>query len=246
MLNYKVHLSYDGTCYSGFQVQQNATTIQGVLQQVLQVLYKREIKVTGAGRTDAGVHAREQVVSFKAPPFIPLAKLPLALNSMLPPDIRVWHAEIVADNFNACRSAREKTYRYTIDTGFYPDVFRRLYTWHYPQEVDFAKLEEAARYLVGTHDFTAFKAAGSKVKNNIRTITDFKLLHKGNFVVMQFTGDGFLYKMVRIMIGTLLEIGQNKKARPEDIEKILQARDRDKAGVTAPPHGLCLWSIKYR
>lgn len=246
MANYLLYLSYDGTNYSGFQIQKNAETIQGKLEKALKILYKDNIQVVGSGRTDAGVHARQQVVNFQGKSLIPVKRLPHAVNGILPPDIRVWHAREVPDHFNARYQAKEKLYRYTIDTGIYPDVFTRLYAWHCPQKLDLEKMCQGGSYLVGRHDFTSFKASGSKEGESTRTIFSLECYRRDNLLFIDVAGDGFLYKMMRIIVGTLVVLGKDANSRPLSVKEILQAKNRKMAAETAPPHGLCLWSIKYQ
>ncbi|HHY36352.1 MAG TPA: tRNA pseudouridine(38-40) synthase TruA, partial [Firmicutes bacterium] len=198
-----------------------------------------------AGRTDTGVHARGQVVNFFTSSSIPPERLPRALNSCLPEEIVVLGAEEVPPEFHARRSAKSKIYRYTLDCGEYPDVFWRRFAWHPIYKLQADALQEAGRHLVGTHDFSSFRASGSAVKTSVRCIKrlewDFSqdpLWH------LYIEADGFLYKMVRIIVGTLVEVARGA-LRPEDVARIRDGRDRNLAGPTAPARGLCLWEVKY-
>lgn len=243
--NIKLTLSYDGTNYHGFQRQENALTIQELLEDALTKITQERIRITAAGRTDTGVHARGQVVNFYTSSAIPPENFPRALNSCLPEDIIVWAAEEVPRNFNALRSAKSKLYRYTLDCGEYPNVFWRRFAWQPIYKLEADLLQKAGQYLVGTHDFTSFRAAGSAVKTSVRSITrlewDFSqdpLWH------LYIEANGFLYKMVRIIVGTLVEVARGRLS-PEDVARIRDSRDWKLAGPTAPARGLCLWEVKY-
>jgi tRNA pseudouridine38-40 synthase len=242
--NYMVVISYDGTAYHGFQYQKNALTIQEVLEKNLTKLFRQRIKVEVAGRTDAGVHARNQTISFFAPPLILPERLPLALRGLLPPDIVTLWAKAVPDSFNARRSALAKVYSYTIDNGKYPDVFKRNFACHIPYRLDLEAMEEAASYLIGEHDFKSFQAAGSKVKSTVRTLYRLTITQKDNFIVIAYTGNGFLYKMVRIITGTLINVGL-QKTHPQQLQEILESKNRAVAGETAQAKGLCLEKVLY-
>lgn len=219
-------------------------TIQEVLEKNLARLFQERIKVEVAGRTDAGAHARGQVVSFFAPPMIPPGRLPFALKGLLPRDIVVLKAKKVDANFNARRSALAKHYSYTIDNGKFPDVFYRNYAWHLPQKLDLEAMKEGAFHFLGKHDFKSFQAAGSQVKTTERTLFALKITRKNNFIIISYKGDGFLYKMVRIISGTLIEVGLGEKT-PRQLLEILLGKDRRAAGETAPAKGLCLEKVFY-
>ncbi|HHX87436.1 MAG TPA: tRNA pseudouridine(38-40) synthase TruA, partial [Firmicutes bacterium] len=200
MLNICLKLSYDGTNYAGFQLQtDNIPTIQGVLERALYRLYKQPLRVAAAGRTDAGVHARGQVVTYQAPFFIPAEKLPLAINSLLPPEVVVWDAEEVSPKFHPRYSASIKCYSYTIDLAPFPQVMKRRYSWHCPYSLDVEAIFKAGARLTGRHDFSAFRARGSKVSSTVRTIyrVSAENLAEQQLLRLTFEGDGFLYKMVR-------------------------------------------------
>lgn len=246
MQNFKLHFSYDGTAYHGFQVQKNALTIQQVMEDALEKLFEREIKLEGAGRTDAGVHAREQVASFYAPPKIPADRLPHALNGMLPNDIVVYRAAAMEHGFSARKDARSKLYTYTIDNNYFPNVFLRLYAWHLRKHLDLERMGAAASFLQGKHDFKAFQSSGTEPDSTVRTLFELSLERnrEKNMLFLFFKGDGFLYKMVRNITGTLVEVGTGKK-EPADVQKILESRDRRQAGAAAPAHGLCLEKVCY-
>lgn len=241
-------LAYDGTAYAGWQVQTKqpwVKTVQGTVEHALRKITKEhDLTVTGAGRTDAGVHARGQVIHFDTESRVPTDRFPLAVNSVLPADIRCLQAEEVSQDFHAQYGARAKHYSYTIDRGLVPDVFLRNYAYHFPHNLDLGAMAEAGARLLGTHDFRSFCASGSSVKNYVRTVFEFNIQESGSLVYVNIVGDGFLYNMVRIIVGTLLEIGQGKM-EPSAIDDIIKAQDRDCAGPTVPAKGLCLEKVMY-
>ncbi len=246
MVNIKLVISYDGTCYGGFQVQENANTIQGELERGLARIYKQSVRITGAGRTDAGVHARGQVANYRAPFEIPVENIPSALNSTLPRDIVVVGATPAPPEFHARHQARRKLYSYTIDRARYPQIMLRLYSAHYPDLLDYGKMIQGARLLEGRHDFAAFQASGGTVRDTVRILYRVSLrdLIQHNLLRLEFEGDGFLYRMVRLLTGSLLRIGLGKLA-PEDLAAALEGGFPAGAGPTAPAHGLCLEQIWY-
>ncbi|HAU31819.1 MAG: tRNA pseudouridine synthase A [Desulfotomaculum sp. 46_296] len=247
MRNIKLIVAYDGTNYHGFQKQYNTglLTIQEVLENVLFRLAESEIKVTGAARTDAGVHARGQVVNFDASRWsIPADRVALALNGVLPRDIVIMNSEQVDVDFHARYRALSKTYSYILYNDNKPSPFWRLYSCFVPRSLDIPAMKSAALMMEGENDFAAFQASGSAVKSTVRTLFKTDVRKKGKFVYITFRGNGFLYNMVRIMVGTLLEIGLGKRL-PEEIEKILTSRNREMAGFTAPACGLHLKLIEY-
>lgn len=242
----RLEVSYDGTAYGGFQIQKNAPTIQGELEKALAVIYKEPLRITGAGRTDAGVHARGQVAHY-APPFaIPAPRLPAALNVLLPDDIVVLKAAAAGPDFHACYDARRKIYRYTLDRAHYPQVMRRRFAYHFPGAFDRPLVEEAARMLRGTHNFQAFRAAGSAVRSTVRTLYRVRLESLPQEQLLQFTfeGDGFLYRMVRMLVGSLLRVSRGR-LQPEAVAAALVGECPQAAGPTAPPQGLCLEKVIY-
>lgn len=246
MSNTRLDITYDGTCYSGFQVQENAPTIQGELERALEQIYKRKVRLTGAGRTDAGVHARGQVVNYSAPFTVPLERLPDALNSLLPADIVVTGAASVPPGFHARYDARRKKYSYTIDRAPYPQVMLHRFSWHYPDPLDLEAMAQAAALLEGKHDFRAFQAAGSTVRDTERTIFHAKVkdMPCERLLRLLFDGDGFLYRMVRLITGSLLRVGKGQ-ITPEDLAAVLGGSRPEAVGPTAPPHGLCLEQVDY-
>ncbi len=247
MRNIKLTVAYDGTNYHGFQKQYNTglLTIQEVLENALFRLSKREIKVTGAARTDAGVHARGQVINFDASSWsIPSERVVFALNGMLPRDIVIMSSEQVDLDFHARYSALSKTYFYVLYNDSKPSPFWRLYSCFMPYSLDIPAMKSAALMMEGENDFSAFQASGSSVKSTVRTLFKTDVRKKGKFVYLTFKGNGFLYNMVRIMVGTLLEIGQGKRL-PEETEQIIASRKREMAGFTAPACGLYLKLVEY-
>ncbi|MFZ5597021.1 MAG: tRNA pseudouridine(38-40) synthase TruA [Bacillota bacterium] len=247
MRNIKLILAYDGTAYHGFQDQGRAgpPTVQGVLEKCLAGMAGKRIKVYGASRTDAGVHARGQVVSFDAGGWnIPTERIPLALNGALPDDIAVAGACDVPESFHARFSAKAKKYIYTIHNSRVPDPFLQRYSLFFPRDLDTGAMSEAAGYLKGTHDFSAFKAEGTPVKSSVRTIYDIAIERDGELVKILFRGDGFLYNMVRIITGTLLEVGLGKYPPPK-VKEIMLSGNRAMAGPTVPARGLSLINVYY-
>lgn len=240
----KLTLSYDGTNYSGFQRQQNALSIQEVLERTLSKIYNETIKVTGSSRTDAGVHARGQVINYLAPFHIKTERIPHALNSVLPEDIRVIKSDAVSPDFHARFDAKSKLYTYTIDKGKVHSVFQRFYTWHIPYPLNVSEMQEASRYLLGRHDFTSFCASGSSIKNKVREITQAYWLEEDNILRFYIQSDGYLYKMARIIVGTIVETGRGR-IKPGKIVQILEEKNRSLAGPTAPARGLCLERVFF-
>ena len=237
-------VAYDGTNYSGWQIQPNAVTIQSVLNDTLTSLLGEPIEVMGASRTDAGVHALGNVAVFDTNSRIPGEKISYALNQFLPPDIRIQLSEEVEDDFHPRYSESEKTYQYRILNRRFPVPTERLYSYFYHYSLDVEKMREATSFLIGKHDFASFCGSGAQVRSTVRTITRMDVDRDGDMITLTVTGTGFLYHMVRIIAGTLIEIG-NGQYPPEQMQKILMAKDREAAGPTAPAHGLTLVGIEY-
>lgn len=245
MRNIKLTIEYDGTNYHGFQRQtDNLPTIQQVLEESLEKLLKHHVTVSGAGRTDAGVHARGQVVNFHTGSSIPTERFVYAVNGLLPEDIVASSVEEVDETFHAQFSAKGKVYKYHIYNNQVPSVFDRLYSYHVPQELDIAKMLEAAAFIVGRHDFTAFRAAASTARTSVRTIHRLEIVHIPPHIYLTVEGDGFLYNMVRIITGTLIYVGKGKLT-PKDVQNFVESGNREEAGPTVPPQGLCLMEVKY-
>ncbi len=245
MPNIKLTISYDGTNYHGWQKQKNMVTIQQTLESALEKILNKKIKLTGAGRTDAGVHAIAQIANFKIASIkIPVNKLPVALNSILPEDIRVLSGEIVDENFHARKSAKSKTYLYVISNTPVQSPFSAKYSWHIPYKINLKRMQKAAKILRGKHDFKSFMSHGSNPKSTVRNLMEVKIKKKDSQIIFTFEADGFLKQMVRNITGTLVEIGIGKR-EPEEVIKILNAKDRTKAGICAPAHGLFLLKVNY-
>ena len=235
-------VAYDGTNYSGWQVQPNGITIEGVLNEALSELLKEDITVVGASRTDAGVHALCNLAVFDTCSRIPAEKMSYALNTSLPEDIRIVGSKEVAADFHPRHCESKKTYEYRIVNSEFINPIKRLYCHHTYLKCDVDLMQKAATYLVGEHDFKSFCTVGAQVESTVRTITDLEVVRVGEEIVIRVTGTGFLYNMVRIIVGTLLEVGYGRLA-VDDISSILEACDRREAGPTAPAKGLCL--VKY-
>lgn len=246
MRNIKAVIEYDGTDYHGFQIQtkQGVPTIQGTLESCLMRVLKEPIKVTGAGRTDAGVHAEGQVINFLTNSTIPAEKLPLALNSRLPDDIVVKSVEEVDDDFHAQYGAKGKYYVYRIYHNSIPSVFNRRFAYFVPYKIDPDLISKGCQLFIGTHNFKSFAASGTNVKSFIRTIFSCEFSKEGDLWEFHIQGSGFLYNMVRIIVGTLLEVGKGKRDL-EEVRKALTEGKRSLAGQTAPAHGLSLKKVFY-
>lgn len=246
MRNIKLLIEYDGTNYIGWQIQlkSQGKSIQGVLQEKLEKIVCHKVKLAGAGRTDAGVHAKGQVANFFTESKIPVNRIPLALSSMLPSDIVVKGAWEVSHDFHALSSAVEKTYRYTILQSPINSAFEWRYCYHVRYVLDIDNMKKAVEYLIGTYDYSSFCSSGTTVKEFTRTVKEGKLYQEGNLLHFEITGDGFLYNMVRIIVGTLIEIGRGRWA-PEYMAKIIAAKNRNMAGPTAPPQGLVMLNVIY-
>ncbi|MBY4605912.1 MULTISPECIES: tRNA pseudouridine(38-40) synthase TruA [Bacillus] len=242
----KCTISYDGHLFNGYQVQPGKRTVQDELEKALAVLHKSKdrIPVVSSGRTDSGVHAAGQVIHFDTSLSIPAERWPYALNALLPDDIAVKQAEIADDGFHARFSAVKKEYRYFVYTEKYPDVFKRHYAYHFSYHLNVQNMREAAKHLIGTHDFTSFCATKTEVQDKVRTIYELYWTETDDGLQMRITGSGFLYNMVRIIVGTLLDAGIGKIS-PADVKSMLEAKDREAAGRTAPGHGLYLWNVYY-
>lgn len=244
--NIRLLLEYDGTAYHGFQDQADPSlpTIQSTLEAAIAQICHEKVRIQAAGRTDAGVHALGQVVNFHTRASIPTDRFVPALNSVLPDDILVKRAEAVSPSFHARFDATAKTYRYTVDNRPLPSVFTRRYAYHVSQPLDVESMEKAAAYLVGTMDFASFQTSGSSARTSVRTVYSLEVEACEGIITFQVRANGFLYNMVRNIVGTLLEVGKGK-LEAEAIPAIVAAADRKYAGPTAPAHGLCLVSVEY-
>ncbi len=244
MKRIKLTVAYDGTNYCGWQVQPNGITIEEVLNRAIQKLTGENILVIGASRTDSGVHALGNVAVFDTETTIPPEKLAMALNQRLPDDIVIVKSEEVPADFHPRYCDCSKTYEYHIINTRIPDPTRRLTNYFVSYELSIEKMRQAAAYLVGEHDFVSFCNVRTDVENTVRTITGLEILTNGDEITIRITGNGFLYNMVRIIVGTLIRVGRGFY-EPEKVKEILEAKDRKAAGVTAPAHGLVLVKIDY-
>lgn len=251
--NILLKIEYDGTNFHGWQKQPEVRTVQGEIEHVLRHLAGEEIAIHGTSRTDSGVHALGQCASFVWDLPLPTEELATILNrrfgagglgrSGAPGDIRILEAREVPADFHARFSCRGKTYRYRIDRS--GDIFKRNHVYQLGKDLNTVRIAEAASYLIGTHDFKSFETAGGILRETtVRTIFDYTVEEQGEETVLRVTGDGFLYNMVRIMTGTLVEVGLGKR-EPEDVKAVLEACDRSRAGFTAPPNGLYLEQIYF-
>lgn len=244
MSNIRIWLQFDGTDFHGYQIQKNGFSVQETIQNAVRAVTGERINIIGCSRTDAGVHAKQYCANFFSETKIPLERLPLALNTHLPEAVRVYEAQYAKPDFHATFSAKEKTYVYTINTNKIADPFTARYAWHYPYALDIEAMKKGAEYILGKHDFSAFRAAGAQTKTSVRTVKKIDICEKSGIVKISVTADGFLYNMVRIITGTLLYVGIGKIA-PQGIEEIILSKDRKKSGITAPPQGLMLVSVVY-
>lgn len=239
-------ISYDGSDFFGFQFQPDKRTVAGELEQALMKMHKGErIRVHGSGRTDAGVHAREQVIHFDSDYQLPPENWKQALNTLLPADLYVNKVIEVMDTFHARYNAVAKEYHYIVWNQKEPNLFNRDFAYHFPYETDIEKINQACRLLEGTHDFTAFSSAKATVRGSkVRTLYHASCSKQDSELVFVFRGDGFLYKMVRILVGVLLDIGQGRCSL-DDVTKMLEQKNGQCIRKTAPAHGLYLWAVIY-
>lgn len=247
MTRYKALISYDGHDFAGFQRQPHARSVQEEIEKTLTRINKGQpIVIHGAGRTDSGVHALGQVIHFDLPSARDEEKLRFALDTQTSEDIDVISVEEVTEDFHARYQPHSKTYEFLVDIGRPKNPMMRHYATHYPYPLEISLMEQAIKALEGTHDFTGFTASGTSVENKVRTITEASLTFdvQRNFLVFTFSGNGFLYKQIRNMVGTLLKIG-NKRMPVNQIERILEEKNRQLAGPTAAPNGLYLKEIIY-
>lgn len=244
MRNIKLIIEYDGTNYAGWQIQKNAKSIQGTLESTLKRIIGEKVRLVSCGRTDSGVHAEGHAANFKTNSKISLVNLQRGLNSVLPKDIVIKEAKEVPLDFNSRYDAKSKVYRYTILNRSYPQALCRNYFYYVPYKLDLNLMRREAKCLVGKHDFKSFQAADKKERSSIRTIKKLNIKRKGNLIEIEIEADGFLYNMVRNIVGTLIEIGRGR-FKAGSMKKILKAKNRDLAGPTAPAKGLCLAEVKY-
>lgn len=244
MRNIKLIIEYDGTNYFGWQKQPSQKTIQKTIEDSIKRITNENIDIYGSGRTDRGVHARGQVANFFTNSRIPAEKFKDAINSVLPRDIVISHSEEMDESFHSRYSAKGKEYRYIFYNRRIPSPLLRNYAYHVPQKLHFDLMQNAIGDFLGTHDFMAFMASGSSVKDSIRTIHSISLNKNHEIIELKITGNGFLYNMVRIIAGTIVDIGI-RKIETNSIPEILASKDRSNAGHTAPSHGLYLEKVLY-
>ena len=248
MINIKLTIEYEGTRYYGWQKQKNLLSVQGILEEKITQITQEKITLNGSGRTDAGVHALGQVANFKTNSSIPWMELPLILNRMLPLDIRIKKAEMVDVNFHARHSAISKIYHYYVLysslNNNYLSIFLRNYVYCVYKKINLEEMKKASKFLHGKHNFTSFACSGSRIRNCERTIKDINITREGNLFCFHLEADAFLYKMVRTIVGTLLEVGK-EKINYLGVKKILEAKNRKIAGKTVPAKGLFLMKVNY-
>ena len=242
--NIALKLMYVGTAYHGWQAQKNAATVQEALEKALSTVVCHPVKCTGAGRTDAGVHAETYIANFRTTSSIPCDRIPLAVNTRLPDDIVVVKATEVPDAFNAIGSCLKKEYTYRIYNSRLGNAFYVDRAWFYPKHLDEGLMQRAADCFVGTHDFSAVRAVGTEVRSPVRTVYYFQISRTGDLIECRVCANGFLYNMVRAMVGTCVYAAEGKFA-PEDVSAILESRDRTAAGPTVPPGGLYMTKLWY-
>lgn len=245
-MKYLLTISYIGSNYCGFQKQNNAISVQQVLTEAAEKVIGFGSKITGCSRTDSGVHA----LGFKATVEhesinVPCDKLPIAFNSVLPDDISVISAVNVDDDFHPRYSCKAKEYHYLIFNGKLRDPFLSGRAYFYPKSLDVEKMNKGAAYLIGTHDFSSYMASGSSIADTVRTIFSCTVENENDIIKIKIKGNGFLYNMVRIIAGTLINVGEGR-IKPADVKEITESKDRSKAGSTAPPYGLYLYSVEYQ
>jgi len=245
MRNIKLTIEYDGKDFNGWQKQPNKLNIQGTIEKAIQEITGEEIELNASGRTDSGVHALGQVANFKTNSKLELDKFPIAINSKIKKSIIIKSAEEVDAKFHSRLTGKKKTYRYIINNSKYGTAIYRNLETHIPIKLDVENMKKAIKYFEGEHDFKAFKASGTSSKSSIRTIYKAEIIEKENErIYIELTGNGFLYNMVRIIAGTLVEVGLGK-ILPEEIPNIIKSEKREKAGKTLPPQGLYLVKVEY-
>ena len=237
-------IEYDGTNYSGWQIQPNGNTVQAEIESALKALTGEEISVTASGRTDSGVHAAGQVAHFDTESAIPPERFAAALNAILPCDIKIIESKLAPDGFHARFSAKKKTYVYTMYESDFPRPLLSRFAAKVSYKLDVSAMQDGASHLLGEHDFSCFLATNSSVKDTVRTIYRAEVIKEGELIRLYICGNGFLYNMVRIIAGTLVKIGSGK-ILPEEMKKIIDGKERSAAGMTMPPEGLTLLSVDY-
>lgn len=244
MRNIKLTIEYDGKEYNGWQKQPTKLNIQGSIEKAIQEITGEEVELNASGRTDAGVHALGQVANFKTNSNLPTEKFPVALNAKLKKSIVIQQAEEVEERFHARYNCMKKTYRYIINNSRQGTAIYRGLEYHITQPLNKEAMKKALTFFEGEHDFSGFKASGTSSKSSVRIIYKAELKEEGDRLILELTGNGFLYNMVRIIAGTMVEVGLGKM-KPEEMTEIIASCDRQKAGKTLPPHGLYLVEVSY-
>ena len=242
--NLLLKIQYDGTNYHGYQIQPEVMTIQKAVEDALSSITGEAIHINGCSRTDAGVHAFEYACSFHMKFPIPAERLPIVLNNKFPDDIRALSCIEVAEDFHARFDTVAKTYRYIVNTASEPTVFTRNYEWQLKKHLDADKMRQATEYVIGEKDFTSFMTSGTDIESAVRHVYSLEVVSEGDLVIIYIRANGYLYNMVRIITGTLVDVGLGKYS-PDKVEEIISARDRSMAGPTAPPQGLSLYKVEY-
>ena len=244
MRNIKLTIEYDGSGFNGWQKQPNKLNIQGTIERAIFDITRENVELLASGRTDAGVHALGQVANFKTNSNLPIEKFPLALNSKLKKSIVIKDAEEVDEQFHSRFNCKKKTYRYIINNSQYGTALYRNLEYCIPQKLDVDEMKKAIKHFEGEHDFKAFKASGTSSKSSVRTIYNADILNENDRIIIELTGNGFLYNMVRIIAGTIVDVGLGK-IKEEEIKKIIELKDRKNSGKTLPPQGLYLLKVEY-
>ena len=245
MRNIRLTIEYDGKDFNGWQKQPNKLNIQGTIEKAIEKITGEKVDLMASGRTDRGVHAISQVANFKTNSKLPIEKFPIAINSNMKSSIRIKNAEEVDERFHSRLSCKKKTYRYVINNSKYGSAIYRNLETHIPVKLDVEKMKEAVKYFEGEHDFKAFRASGTSSKSSVRTIYKAEVIEKQDERIwIELTGNGFLYNMVRIIAGTLVDVGLGK-IKPKEIKDIIESKDRQKAGKTMLPQGLFLVNVEY-
>lgn len=245
MRNIKLTIEYDGKNFPGWQSQPGKISIQTEIENAIKNITGENVQIIASGRTDAGVHALGQVANFHTETNIPIKQIPYAINSKLTKSIVIKSAEEVDDRFHSRYNCKQKTYRYIINNSEFPSALNRYREFHMPYKLDIEKMKKAIKHFEGEHDFAGFKSSGgSEKKTTVRNLTKCELIEDGSRIIIELTGNGFLYNMVRIISGTIVDIGLGK-TNADEIDEIIASKDRTRAGKTLPPHGLYLVKVEY-
>lgn len=245
MKNIRLTIEYDGKDFNGWQKQPNKLNIQGEIERAIEEITGEKVDLIASGRTDAGVHALAQMANFKTNSNLPVEKYPIALNTKLKKSIRIQKAEEVEEDFHSRYHCKQKTYRYVINNSEQGSSIYRNLEYFVPNKLNVEKMQEAVKYFEGEHDFKAFKASGTSSKSSVRIIYKAKIEKQGDRIIIELTGNGFLYNMVRIIAGTLVDVGLGKIG-PDEIPEIIENGERSRAGKTLPPQGLYLVKVEYQ